>query len=270
MRIMQALLLVATPLLVFASPEGNGRGARPTALANAYVAVAEDPWSTFYNPAGLSGVTKVHFCGFFVPGQFGLKELRTVSASAAFPFHIAPVGLMISQFGFDLYRETMISLGVGRNLGDGFACGVTVNLLRLSIQRYGQSTTAAFDIGAQVDLIEEVRLGFCWKNMTAAGIGATAEPLPQVQMLGVSYEFSKNSRLLIEWEKDIRYPFSFKGGCEQRFFGFLSLRFGVSTNPDKFSFGIGASKSVVEFSYATYSHAQLGWTHQIELSIQLE
>jgi hypothetical protein len=104
----------------------------------------------------------------------------------------------------------------------------------------------------------------------AARIGATAEPLPQIQMLGVSYEFSKSSRLLIEWEKDIRYPFSFKGGCEQRFFGFLSLRFGVSTNPDKFSFGIGASQSFVEFSYATYSHAQLGWTHQIELAFQLK
>ena len=240
MRIIAAIFLATFPLSVFGNPEDNGRGARPISLANAFVAVADDHWSTFYNPAGLAGVTAVRVSGFFVPQQFGLKELRTVSASAALPFSIANLGFIVNQFGFDLFRETTLSLGVGRRIGDGFSCGVTVNVIRLSIERYGGSTTPAFDAGVQADLTDDVHLGFCWKNFLAASIGVTAEPLSRIQMLGVSYDFSKSSRLLIEWEKDIRYPFSFKGGCEQRFFDFLSLRFGVSTNPDKFSFGIGA------------------------------
>ncbi len=125
-------------------------------------------------------------------------------------------------------------------------------------------------MGAQGDIAEGLRLGFCWKNIAPAKIGMTGEAIAQIQMFGASYEISTDSRLLFEWEKDIRHPFSFKGGCEQRFLDFLSLRFGISTNPDKFSFGFGVSQSFVEFLYAAYSHAQLGWTHQIELSFRLE
>jgi hypothetical protein len=270
MRTMAAFLLAVFPLSVFGSPDDNGRGARPISLANAFVAVADDPWSTYYNPAGLARLKSIHIAGFIVPEQFGLRELRTAGATGAFPLSFATASVMMNQFGFDLYRETSMSLGIGRGLGDGFSLGMTINVDRLSIERYGRTSTFAVDIGAQADITEELRLGFCWKNVTAAGIGATAEPLPQIQMLGLNYEFTANSHLMIEWEKDIRYPFSFEAGCEQRFFGFASLRFGVSTNPDKFSFGIGVSRSFVEFSYAVYSHAQLGWTHQIELSFKLE
>jgi len=75
--------------------------------------------------------------------------------------------------------------------------------------------------------------------------------------------------LSVELEKDIRYPLSIKAGIEQVIFQMLRLRGGVANNPNKVSAGIAVRCSSVEFAYAGYSHADLGWTHQIELGYTL-
>lgn len=53
-------LLVAFVSLGSASP-GRSRGARPLALGNGYVAEAGDPYSLFYNPAGLAEINQKEF-----------------------------------------------------------------------------------------------------------------------------------------------------------------------------------------------------------------
>jgi len=71
-------------------------------------------------------------------------------------------------------------------------------------------------------------------------------------------------------EKDVRFPASVKMGIEQIVFSAIALQAGVANNPDKYSFGIAARYSIFEFGYAGYSHPDLGWTHQIELSFKLD
>jgi len=263
-------LLASLPWFAFAGLENNGRGARPIALANAFVAIGNSPWSTFYNPAGLASARTVEGSVFLVPEQFGLKELRTISAAAMVPLGVATAGFAVGRFGRELFCETTVALGAGTYLDEGIAVGGSFNLVWNSFERYGSATTPVFDVGALVDVLDGLRLGFRWKNVTAATVGGAGETLAQGQDVGMCYEFSEDSRIAIELEKDIRFPFSIKAGYEQRFVQMLSLRFGVSSNPDKFSFGLGVCFARLEFSYAGYSHAQLGWTHQIELSFDLD
>jgi hypothetical protein len=263
-------LLASLPWFAFAGLENNGRGARPVALANAFVAIGKSPWSTFYNPAGLASARTVEGSVFLVPEQFGLKELRSVSAAAIVPLGVATAGFAVGRFGFELFQETTVAIGAGTYIDEGIAVGGTFNLVRISFERYGSTTTPAFDVGALVDVADGLHLGFQWKNVTAATVGGAGETLAQSQDVGMCYEFSEASRIAIELEKDIRFPFSIKAGYEQWFLQMLSLRFGVASNPDKFSLGLGVSFAGLEFSYAGYSHAQLGWTHQIELSFKLD
>ena len=259
-------LISFLPCTASAGFENNGRGTRPSALANAFAAVGDSPWSTVYNPAGLADCHAFEFAVFMSPQQFGLKELRTTTVALFAPLGDQKLGLVGGQFGFDLYRETALSLGIGKMASKGIALGGTINLIRFSIERYGAVTAASFDCGAIIEVVEGLHLGFDWKNFTGSTIGSTAESLPQVQAVGLCYEIAATSRVTLELEKDIRFPFEFKMGYEQEFLHMLNARFGMSNNPQTASVGFGVEFAGIGFSYAGYSHQQLGWTHQIEIS----
>ena len=263
------LLVAAFPVAAHSGFEKIGGGTRAIGLATAYVAIADDPWAVFYNPAGLAKISSLRAAAFFSPSQFGMKELRTVSACATLPMRYCTGGVVIDQFGFDLYRETSISLGCGTSLDEWISIGMTAHFNRLAIEGYGTTSRVVFDAGGIASIAEDVRVGWCWKNITQATIGAQSEQLPQILSMGVCYEITEHSRLTVELEKDLRYPIIKKFGYEQQLLDVLSLRLGVSDNPDKFSFGLGIRVADCEFSYAGYSHPQLGWTHQVELSVSL-
>jgi hypothetical protein len=266
----RVFFLVLLPFTTFAGSENNHLGARPTSLAGAFVAIGGSPWSTVYNPAGLSVCRSFEGTMFIIPEQFGLKELRTIGAAATLPFGSATLGVLVDQFGFDLYRERRIAIGFGTPINGGIAVGGALNILRIEIDRYGIATVPSCEFGALLQVLDGLSLGFDWKNVTASRIAGTGESLPQIQSLGMCYAIAVDSRISFELEKDIRFPFSVKTGFEQSFLGALSIRLGVSNNPDLFSCGFGVRLGRYEFSYGGYSHPQLGWTHQIELSFRLE
>jgi hypothetical protein len=263
------IALAVFPVVAQSGFEKNGWGTRAIGLANAYVAIANDPWAVCYNPAGLGRISSIRLAAFFSPAQFGMSELRTVCAGASFPTTLGTVGTVIDHFGFDLYSETNVGLAFGMSVNEWITLGATTHIHRLAIQGYGTSARLVFDVGGIASVSEDVRLGWCWKNITQSTIGVRSEQLPQILSMGVCYEITEHSRLAAELEKDIRYPIIKKIGYEQQLFDNLYVRLGISDNPDKFSCGFGIRLSGCEFSYAGYSHQQLGWTHQVELSVLL-
>ena len=263
------LLLSALPVAAHSGFEKNGCGARAIGLANAYVAIADDPWAVCYNPAGLARISSFQAAVFFSPAQFGMSELRTICAGATLPLSFCTGDLVIDQFGYELYREMSAALGFGVSLNEWIDLGATAHIHRVAIERYGASACVVFDVGGIASIAENVRLGWCWKNVTQTSVGAQSVQQPQIMSMGVCYEITEHCRLTVELEKDIRYPIIKKFGCEQQLFEVLSVRLGISDNPDKFSCGVGIRTLGCEFSYAGYSHQQLGWTHQVEVSVSL-
>jgi hypothetical protein len=263
-------LVTAYPDAAHSAFEKNGCGSRAISLANSYVAIADDPWAVFYNPAGLARISSIRVAAFFSPGQFGMNELRTVCAGATLPLSFCTGDVVIHQFGYELYKETGVSVAFGWSISEWLSLGTTIHFNRIAIEGYGNASPIAFDVGGIALITDEVHVGWCWKNVANATIGAQSEPLPQSLSMGVCYEITERSRLTVELEKDIHYPIVKKFGYEQQVFDLLFARLGISDNPDKFSCGLGVKVGGVEFSYAGYSHAQLGWSHQIELSIALQ
>ncbi len=263
---MKALaILVLIPFATLCAGENNGRGTRAVSLANAYVAIANDPWAVAYNPAGLAQILSPEVSTFFIPQQFGMPELRTVSLSAAYCTGFGTAGILAEQFGFDLYRSTEMLAGYGIALDTAFSLGVTLDVQRISIERYGASTRVTADVGILGRPVSGVTVGFCFQNVTSAKLSANQERLPQYMLLGISYSPISSFLFTSEIEKDTRFPLVIKAGVEQEFFDFLSLRCGVANNPDKFCLGLSVRYSSFEFGYAGYSHPELGWTHQVEV-----
>lgn len=248
--------------------EKNGRGSRPMALANAFTAVADDPWAAWHNPAALASISSVKSSTCFVPEPFGMKELRTISAAVACPTSIVNFGVVIDDFGTGLYRESTAAVGIGSSVGDGVALGVTANIGFLSIERYGTATFMTFDIGARLELVERVSLGYAWKNVARAMVGGEGERLPQIQTLGVCYTPHSLVQVTVDLEKDIRFPFVVHAGIELNILDNLAFRFGCSNKPDTFATGVGAMVSGWEFAYALTTHPQLGMTHGVGVSFE--
>jgi hypothetical protein len=266
---MKALAVVlVVPFAFLSAHENNGRGSKAIAIANAFVALADNPWAVSYNPAGLAQLLTPEVSAFYVPQQFGIPELRTISLSGAYNVDPGTVGALVEQFGFDLYRTTDFSLGYGISVDSGISVGTSVEVERMFIERYGVSHSTTFNVGLLGRPFNNLAMGFCFKNVSATTIGANHERLPQYLMIGVCYSPFKDFCLVTEMEKDVQFPLVIKAGIEEQFFDFLSLRCGVSNNPDKFSAGIAVRYSTVEFGYAGYSHPDLGWSHQIEVSIR--
>jgi len=266
MKALAFLLLV--PLLPLFAHEGNGRGTKAIAFANAFVALSDNPWAVSYNPAGLAQLHSPAIASFYVPQQFGLPELRTISLSAAIPFNPGTIGTFIEQFGFDLYRTTNVGLGCGFDLAGMISVGATIDFEEVSIERYGRSHNITLDVGLLGKPFGNVAIGFCIKTVTATRIGISRERLPQYLLMGASYTPYRGFCLVSEIEKDVQFPLVVKAGIEQTVFDFVSLRFGIANNPDKFSAGIAVRYSSFEFGYAGYTHPDLGWTHQIEIAMQ--
>lgn len=251
-----------------AAGENNGRGVKAIGMANTFVAVADDPWAIQYNPAGLSRIPYGEISGFIVPQQFGLPELRTTALAMVLPLKDVSLGASFDRFGFDLYNETTMSIGAGKAFSPSMFGGMTLNYRSLAIAGYGNTSVLSVDAGVLAEILPSVVVGGCFKNITNASFVKGDDDIPQCFSIGAGWKALNDLFVTAELEKDIRYAASLKAGIEKTFLNLLSLRFGVANNPDKYAAGIAVKYAGIEFGYAGYSHAELGWTHQIEISIQ--
>jgi hypothetical protein len=267
-RVIITCLLINHQFLL--AMENNGRGTKAIGMANAFVAVSDNCWAINYNPAGLSNVTVIQCSAFIVPEQFGLQELKTTALSAAVPLSFATFGIEAEKFGFDLYAETELGLALATTIDRNISAGLNLEYNRIDIARYGTTGSFYLNGGLFAHLVESVDMGFSVHNMTDATLGKTQEKLPRVCNLGACWSPIRGLQVSIEIEKDIRFPASIKMGIEQIVFAVIALRAGIANNPDTYSLGIAVRYSFFEFGYAGYSHPDLGWTHQIELSFKFD
>jgi hypothetical protein len=249
--------------------DNNGRGVKAIGMANAFAAVSDNCWAIGYNPAGLTKVRDAQCAAFLIPEQFGLQELKTTAFAMAIPFSCASVGIQVVKFGFDFYSETEIGLAYAQRVDKNISCGLTVHYLRVDIDRYGHAGAFNFNGGFMTQVSDGVEIGFSVHNLTAATLAATGERMPQLVNLGIGWSPLENFQISAEMEKDVRFPASIKIGLEKVVLSSVSFRAGMANNPDTYSFGIGIRCSILEFGYAGYSHPDLGWTHQIELSMHI-
>ena len=265
-----SLICMLAGTLYLHSMENNGRGIKAIGMANAFVAVSDNLWAVNYNPAGLTQVTGIQCSAFIIPNQFGLPELRTTALAAAVPFSFATFALKAEKFGYDLYKETEVGIAFAARLDQNISGGLSLNLHRLDIVRYGSTQNIILNGGILAYALKTVKIGFNFNNMMGATVGRMGEKMPQLVTLGTCWSPLDDLLLSLEMEKDIRFPASMKWGIEQKVFEVLAFHAGVSNNPEKYSAGISVKYSIFEIGYAGYSNLDLGWTHQIEISFILD
>lgn len=278
------LLIAGCPAWAGAGATGGnfllmGGGARPLAMGEAYVALADDASSVFWNPAGLARMNfpelqymynewfidiKHQYFGFAYPtengtfaGSYSLLDSGDIQGYDASGSREAV---------FKAQDNSMI-FSWGRKLSERLSVGVNLKTLSESLENY-QATSTALDAGLLFDLTPKLRFGAAVQNIGTALKFITEEsPLPltyrvglgmrnrffgsDVMSLGIDYVNNSNASTI-------------NAGGEYLFRDLLALRVGALKGALRA--GVGLKTSNYALDYAYLSHSDLGATHQVSVS----
>jgi hypothetical protein len=237
-------------------------GARQISLANSDVALANDVFTLFGNPAGLAQLNWREVGIYYSPAPFGLNELSNGYVAYHEPFTFGSVAIGGMTYGFDLYRESKILLGYSYNYLNKLFLGLAVNYHTFSIKNYGNTGVFYFNAGGLAYLINDLRWGFLVTNLNRASVGETDDQIPMILSTGFSFDILQNFSLNFSLEKDIRYKPSVQFGIDYDIIEYISLRMGASNEPSRFTAGVGINYSFLSLDYAFFTHPDLGLTHQ--------
>ncbi len=258
------LLLVIFFIVSFCHPltAQLNPGARQISMANSDVALSNDIFALFNNPAGLSQMYWREAGVYYSPAPYGFTELSNGFAAYHEPFEFGSIAAGGMTYGFDLYRESKFVLGYSYSYMKRFFVGAAVNYHTISIKNYGSDGSFYINVGGLAYLTESIKWGFYVQNVNRASFGNYSDQIPIIFNTGFNYEVLESFNFNFAFEKEINFKTSLRGGIEYFPIDYLALRIGFSNEPNLYSAGIGIIYSFLNFDYAVFTHNDLGLTHQ--------
>ena len=116
-------------------------------------------------------------------------------------------------------------------------------------------------------ITNNLRWGISASNINRATISEQENQLPVIFRSGFSYDPVSYLTINAAVEKDIDFEPSFLFGIDYRIIEYISFRTGFSTEPSRYSVGVGINYSFINLDYALFTHNDLGLTHQAGLII---
>ena len=255
--------------------------ARFSAMGGSGIAAANDVWSAFYNPAGLSRVQRVQIGSSYLR-LFNVPFLKSFFGAGVYPLpeKYGAVSVGFEYFGVDyegrqLSGEYTLQISHGfyllKDIHSSLALGYSLKgyywTLGRSLQfgELGSAATLGVDVGLQASVYGRTFVGVYLMNLNTPKIGAyTPFDLPQRVVVGVAYEPYDGVVTSLDINRVVGTEHvQVWGGAEFNVFRNLYVRFGGTTNPNRFTFGLGVYVAQFRLDYALLTHSELGETHQI-------
>lgn len=257
-------------------------GARPIAMGETFVAVADDINAIYWNPAGLPainqlGVNSMH-TNLFQSGV-GLNYLSLVIPG---PYQTS-IGVDWMNIGFDdqelEFGKNKFNFSLGYQLFDRLSLGINVKYIQMNAALDNISQGSFNGWGLDASLLYSwrpgLKLGLVIHDLTHTRLTGIDQPIYYRNVrVGAAYELFDN--LLIAMDLDDRIHF---GSEWLPFKQFLALRGGVQRDlytdePIILSFGFGLDIPIwgqrVRFDYALTDTPTLLNTHRTSLSILID
>jgi len=250
-----------------------GAGARSLGMGGAFVSVSDDASATYWNPAGLSQITRKEltllkatlfadttydFYSFVKPSKkggsaWGLSMTKLGSAGfEKVSTKIDPETQAYTSVNTDgsfAVEESALSWAYGRKVVDHVSIGTALRKITRAVDTSSDSSMAA-DLGALIDSKEgQRRIGLKVSNIYAKTSGDTEDSLPLVFRLGISDQFFKRRLLLaFDVDKNFRANTGWHTGGEFSFTRNFKGRFGLQGDQ-----GEGFRETDVGFGYTLKS-----------------
>ncbi len=240
----------------------NETGARQSALAGSTYAQADDIFTVFFNPAGISQINADEIGVFYSPAPFGLKELSTKAFAAGYNFGFLSAAFGAEIYGFELFREMSFRIGAAKSVYKDFSAGIVFDARNVKIKNYGEKFAFAIDAGVLYALSSQMKVSGSVKNIFMASYTGEENEIPTEFAVGLNYSPSKFASVNLAFIKEAGYPVSVRCGAEYELMKHFILRLGAKNEPKIYAAGIGVKYGSFRFDYAAIVHQTLPLTHQ--------
>jgi hypothetical protein len=262
---------------------------KATAMGGAGIAANGDVWASYYNPANLSGVDRIEV-GTSYLRLFNLSFFKNFFGAAAYPLpqKYGTISLSAQYFGteytvdntsYNLSGEYTFAMSHGfyllKDIHSSLALGYSLKAYHWNLGEskefgdLGSATIFGIDVGLQASIYSRTYLGVYFLNINSPQVGAfTKHDLPQRIVIGIAYQPYDGVTTSLDFNRLIGVgDMQLLGGAEFNVFQNLFLRFGGTTNPNRFSAGLGIQYAQFKIDYALLTHNELGETHQFGLIV---
>lgn len=280
-----ALLLLLSQQSLAVFPDLNP-SARARAMGGSFVALADDGFAVYYNPAGLCQITDYQFHTSY-QRPFGTSFLSHNWADITVPigrygtFGFSFQKLGVEYKGVEMEGEKTFQFGQGfRLMGDihsWLSLGYTLNLYSLefgsSVEEMdlGSAHTFGLNIGCLAGIWGRTKLGFMARNINNPQMGETTKyDLPQSIIIGVCYSPYKGVTTNWDMKKELNEETQLHFGAESDITNSFHLRVGLQNNPNLYSLGMGIYYQDISFDYAFSYNSEPGSTHQFALGYRFK
>ncbi|MBN2365550.1 MAG: hypothetical protein EH225_06115 [Calditrichaeota bacterium] len=260
--------------------------ARATAMGGAGAAVANGVWASYYNPAGLSEVYRP-VVGTSYLRLFNVSFFSNFFGATAYPLpgKYGTASLSFEYFGVNykdknLSGEYTLSFSHGfyllKDIHSSLAAGYSLKMYHWSLGEsqqlgdLGSASTFGVDVGLMASIYTRTYLGVYFMNINSPAIGEfTRHDLPQRVVVGLAYQPYDGVTTTLDFNRTIGMgEMQLWGGAEFTVFPNLDLRFGATTNPNRFTAGLGVNVAQFHLDYAIMTHSELGETHEVGLNYE--
>lgn len=240
-----------------------GKGARPIALGGAYIALADDTFAIFTNPAGLATLDKLSFTsmstqlmecvdykliGASYPTNFGNFAIGYVNTTTPAGDHTYMTSGVTVEGGAMYYSNSIIILSYGTKLVDimqsdnasfnDISLGASIKLFSQNftgdINGSPRASGTDLDLGAIYKYSEDISFGAVIQNATNGSMDWSTgekERIASTIKVGVAYKPLTNVRTVLDIDLlDSSYPYVIHGGVEWDIVEYLTIRAGMDQN----------------------------------------
>ena len=263
---------------------------RSRAMGDAGVAVADDAFAAYQNPAALGVMGRPTLGSSYVrPYGLDFTDLLYVGVAVPLSAKVGALGFGFRYFGVnyqdqDLLKESTLTLAHGlqlyHDLHATITFGYALNLYRLEFGPTvgsdglgtdgfdpGDDAVIGLDAALLVTLHERTRLGVLAKSINNPQIGEDKEEIPQRIHGGIAYEPYVGVVTTFEIESQLGEAVIYHGGVEMEVITNFRLRFGVQARPEKLmaGFGYAVEGFTLDYGFST-GGGVLDSSHQFGLT----
>lgn len=218
--------------------------------------------SFLFNPALISHVRyKSIDINYF--NRYGLKELGTINLSFSYPNNYLPIGVTISSFGYDQYRESMFRLFLGKSLNEKWSIGVSIQYSIIQTERmeeYPQYLST--DVGIVYSPVEKLLIGMLIMDFPSVAIKKenieTESFIGYSLQIGFQWEVINNLLIVGNAETNKYTTLTGSAGLEYKLYKHFYVRAGMKATPLLPTMGVGYGFSGFTIDVATVYHTVLG------------
>lgn len=259
-----------------------GAGARAMAMGGAQVALANDAYALYWNPAGLSNIKRretifsymfhVQDMNVGYVGVIGPCKKGVIGASVSYLTHDNILGYdyTAKSTGWFDAGDMAVDVSYGQKIGSRFSAGGNIKLISEKIED-NQDMGIGLDLGGMFWMNKYASMGAVLKNVTLKGLqlDKKREFLPTSLVIGIACQIPEAD---LNLTCDATIPSDnnayINAGVEYSYQHSLTARLGVKGGPandSAFTAGFGYSFGLFSLDYAMEPFGDMGNSNHISV-----